>query len=56
MSEDDYIYATNLAKLRIAEHVLRDVLIIKPDEREAYQEAMKKIVWLRANYEMKMPQ
>ncbi len=27
MEEDDYLNATNLAKLRVAEHVLRDVLV-----------------------------
>lgn len=47
MNEPEYIDATNLAKLRIMQHICRDLLAMKPKE-EAIQRLMRQqlAVWI----------
>lgn len=51
MNENDYINATNLAKLRIALNVLKDVLPMNGTEESYVSEAMKLVSSLCADLE-----
>jgi hypothetical protein len=51
MQETDYINATNLAKLRIAEHILHVVYPIGDDAMVHHDTAKSEIRWLIDHYE-----
>ena len=51
MTEDEYIIATNLAKLRIAEEALRSVLPRGEQEELRFRAAVREISWLRQRHE-----
>lgn len=50
MTEQEYINVSNLQRLRMALHVLREVLPTD-QERSAYDDAVRSVQWMIQNYE-----